>query len=99
MLSVSKPLSKKQHRKKMNEYKKTLKNLTKNEILLDELFSNVNKNNPIKFKNNLLRMLNKKDKEWKETIEKLIVNEILICHHENTPTSRLTSLINKIKEL
>jgi hypothetical protein len=44
-------------------------------------------------------MLNKKDKEWKETIEKFIVNEILICHHENTSTSRLTSLINKIKEL
>mgnify|MGYP001314919344 CR=1 FL=1 len=33
-----------------------------------------------------------------EEIEKLIVDEILICHKENTPTSRLTSLANKIRE-
>lgn len=32
----------------------------------------------------------------RDRIEKLIIAEILICHHENTPTSRLTSLINKI---
>ena len=33
----------------------------------------------------------------RERVEKLIVDEILICHKENTPTSRLTSLLNKIK--
>jgi hypothetical protein len=38
-------------------------------------------------------------KETIEEVEKLIVNEILICHHENTPTSRLTSLIMKLKKL
>ena len=32
-----------------------------------------------------------------EEMEKLIVEEILICHQENTPTSRLTSLFNKMK--
>ena len=34
-----------------------------------------------------------------EEIEKLITEEILICHQENTPTSRLTSLAMKIKTL
>lgn len=33
-----------------------------------------------------------------EDIDEMIVNEILICHKENTPTSRLTSLIMKIKK-
>ena len=32
-------------------------------------------------------------------IDKLIVDEILICHKENTPTSRLTSLAMKLKKL
>jgi hypothetical protein len=31
-------------------------------------------------------------------IKELIVKEILICHHENTPTSRLTSLMNAIEK-
>lgn len=35
--------------------------------------------------------------EMLKEVEKLIVDEILICHNENTPTSRLTSLINKLK--
>ena len=34
-----------------------------------------------------------------EEIEQMIVDEILICHKENTPTSRLTSLMMKVKEL
>ena len=34
-----------------------------------------------------------------EIIEQLIVDEILICHKENTPTSRLTSLLMSIKKL
>ena len=34
-----------------------------------------------------------------EKIEDLIVKEMLICREENTPTSRLTSLFNKLKEL
>jgi len=32
-------------------------------------------------------------------IENLITEEMLICHHENTPTSRLTSLVMAIKNL
>ena len=35
----------------------------------------------------------------KEEIERLIVEEILICHKENQPTSRLTSLSNKLEKL
>ncbi len=31
-----------------------------------------------------------------EEVKEHINEEILICHHENTPTSRLTSLWNKI---
>lgn len=31
-------------------------------------------------------------------IEELIVQEILVCNHENTPTSRLTSLMMKIRK-
>ena len=38
-------------------------------------------------------------KEVLKEVEKLIVDEILICHHENTPTSRLTSLMMKVKNL
>jgi hypothetical protein len=37
-----------------------------------------------------------------ETIEKvklLIAEEISICHEENTPTSRLTSLFNSLTKL
>ena len=37
--------------------------------------------------------------ELKTEIENLIVEEILICHHEDQPTSRLTSLIMQIKKL
>lgn len=37
-------------------------------------------------------------KELVEMVEDLIVKEILICHEENTPTSRLTSLAMKIKK-
>ena len=38
-------------------------------------------------------------KEMIEKTEKLITEEMLICHKENTPTSRLTSLIMKLKTL
>jgi len=38
-------------------------------------------------------------KELIEKIEKLIVDETLICHKENTPTSRLTSLFMKLIKL
>jgi len=33
-----------------------------------------------------------------EELENLITEEILICHKENQPTSRLTSLIMKFKQ-
>ena len=39
------------------------------------------------------------EKEMIREIENLIVEEILICRHENTPTSRLTSLWMRIKNL
>lgn len=32
-------------------------------------------------------------------IEKLIIEEMLICRKENQPTSRLSSLFNKLKEI
>ena len=32
-----------------------------------------------------------------EEIQNLIIEEILICYHENTPTSRLTSLSMKLR--
>ena len=35
----------------------------------------------------------------REKVEKVITEEILICHQENTPTSRLTSLIMKLKRI
>ena len=35
----------------------------------------------------------------KEKILNLIAEEILICHKENTPTSRLTSLAMKLKKI
>ena len=34
----------------------------------------------------------------RDEFEKMIVDEILICHQENTPTSRLTSLAMKVKD-
>ena len=34
--------------------------------------------------------------EERKRIKQLITDEILICRHEGTPTSRLTSLYNKI---
>ena len=35
----------------------------------------------------------------KQAVLDLIVKEILVCHHENTPTSRLTSLYNSIHNM
>src|SRR3990167_10391697 len=35
----------------------------------------------------------------REEVKNLITEEILICHHENTPTSRLTSLAMKLKNI
>ena len=35
--------------------------------------------------------------EERERIEKLIINEMLIARQENQPTSRLTSLLNQLK--
>ena len=35
----------------------------------------------------------------REEVENLITKEILICHHENTPTSRLTSLAVKFSNI
>ena len=46
----------------------------------------------------LHKALIQQQKEMKEKIEKMIVDEILICHQENTPTSRLTSLAMKVKD-
>ncbi len=34
-----------------------------------------------------------------EHIQKLLVDEMLICHKEGTPTSRLTSLSMKLRDL
>lgn len=42
---------------------------------------------------------NEAREELLEIVEDLIVKEILICHSENTPTSRLTSLAMNIKKL
>ena len=51
----------------------------------------------------LLSKLNELEKaareEMRAEIENLIVEEMLICHQENISTSRLTSLITKIKNL
>ena len=41
----------------------------------------------------------KAKQEVVDEVEKLITAEILICHHESTPTSRLTSLLIKLKQL
>jgi len=50
-----------------------------------------------------LNFLKKKNKAQKqdllEKIRKIIVEEINICHEENQPTSRLTSLAVKIEQL
>ena len=35
----------------------------------------------------------------KQDVLDLITQEILVCHHENTPTSRLTSLFMEITKL
>uniref|UniRef100_A0A6M3JGH3 Uncharacterized protein n=1 Tax=viral metagenome TaxID=1070528 RepID=A0A6M3JGH3_9ZZZZ len=81
---------------------------------LDEIFPKTNYDNPeipskgnrsgalalnafanIIFKDILDEVLIQKNKK----IENLIAEEMLICHKEGTPTSRLTSLANKIKKL
>lgn len=43
--------------------------------------------------------LSSRDAYWLKKIEDLIVEEILICHKENTSTSRLTALFNKVIKL
>lgn len=62
--------------------------------------ANVNPN--LKVNITIGELQNKIDQAKKEAldeIQQLIIDEILICHHENQPTSRLTSLANKIRDL
>ena len=47
----------------------------------------------------LLAWAELKDKTNIQKVKDLIVQEMLICHQEGTPTSRLTSLYNKIEGL
>jgi hypothetical protein len=51
------------------------------------------------FPREIKKLLDNQRKELVEEIEKLITEEILECHHSNTPTSRLTSLMMNIKKL
>lgn len=44
----------------------------------------------------ILQAIEKSRQEEMDRVQKLIVDEILICHKEGTPTSRLTSLSNKL---
>ena len=55
--------------------------------------------NETTFKNYVFKKLDIQEETILKKVEDLIIKEILICHHENTPTSRLTSLIMKIKKL
>ena len=43
-------------------------------------------------------ILDKALEDQVKKIEKLITEEMLVCYKEGTPTSRLTSLFNKIKK-
>lgn len=45
------------------------------------------------------RVLDVQKQELIENIYCLISEEMLVCHKENTPTSRLTSLVGKISKL
>ena len=45
------------------------------------------------------QLLSQTRQEIIKQVEDLIVKEILICREENTPTSRLTSLFNKLEGL
>jgi len=47
----------------------------------------------------ITQLLSQYKQEMMEEIEKLITEEMLICHKENQPTSRLTSLITKLKQI
>jgi len=53
--------------------------------------------------NEILEFVRNREKavreEMRTGIENLIAEEMLICHQENTSTSRLTSLMTKIKNL
>ena len=69
-----------------DEYKKTYKG-----ILSDELLSEGN--------SWFERFISTKLQEYSDAISKLITDEIRIAQRENQPTSRLTSLYNKINKL
>ena len=79
--------------KKIEEFNKRFANPTAKYLGND--FDNYPKAN-IKDANDFLRQALT---QQLEKIEQMIVDEILICHKENTPTSRLTSLMMKIKEI
>lgn len=49
--------------------------------------------------NKLKQLLEQSKEKERERIDNLLVKEIVIAHKEGTPTSRLTSLAMKIKEL
>ena len=49
--------------------------------------------------NDLINFVAKVEQRAYQKVEAILVDEINICHHENTPTSRLTSAIMKIKAL
>ena len=55
--------------------------------------------NEYRVKSFISKTLNSQKQKMREELDLLIVEEILICRKENTPTSRLTSLAMKIKEL
>lgn len=60
----------------------------------DEFGSTVDK----KFIAQILKVLVQETQRLVKEIEKIIIQEILICHQENQPTSRLTSLANQLKK-
>ena len=45
------------------------------------------------------KLLEEQKEDILSKIDEFIIAEMLICHHENTPTSRLTSLAMKVSKL
>ena len=62
-------------------------------------FSGRESENRGKFREEVLKHLLSYRNTILEEVQNLIVEEILVCHKENTPTSRLTSLAMKLKVL
>ena len=65
----------------------------------EEIVQILTNDHPQDIKDFIRQSLAKQREMIKEEIENLITQEILICHYENTPTSRLTSLAVKIQKL